>query len=154
LHRIDRYTGLAACLLGGGVFATARRFPNVPGQDLGASTMPTLIGAGLLACGVLLVIRSLRARVPAAGGVPEAATPERIFPPLAMLGAILFYVLASEWLGYPIVAPLTLLVGLLALRVGVGRAIAFALGASLLVHLLFYKMLRVPLPWGIVPPLY
>jgi len=154
LQYVDRLAGLAIGLLGGAVVLTARAFPNVPGQDLGASTLPMIVGAGFIACGALLVRRSFVASryVAGAGLAPRAS--ERIGPPLAMLAAILVYVLLSERLGYPLVAPASILIGLLALRVRPIRAIAWSLGASLLVHLAFYKMLRVPLPWGMVPPLY
>ena len=30
----------------------------------------------------------------------------------------------------------------------------WALGGTLLVHLAFYKLLRVPLPWGVLRPFY
>jgi putative tricarboxylic transport membrane protein len=171
-------------LLGAAVIVTARTFPNVPGQDLGASTLPMIVGIGLVVCALMLVRRSFNsARYASAGGAasPAAAaaaaaaattvgtapdgTPlpplppivrsgERIGPPLAMLGAIMVYVLLSERLGYPLVAPLSLLIALLALRVRLPRALAWSLAASLVVHLAFYKLLRVPLPWGVVPPLY
>jgi putative tricarboxylic transport membrane protein len=36
------------------------------------------------------------------------------------------------------------------LRVPPGRAITIAVIATLLVHLAFYKLLRVPLPWGLL----
>jgi putative tricarboxylic transport membrane protein len=180
MQRIDRLTGFALGLLGAAVIITARTFPNVPGQDLGASTLPMIVGIGLVVCALMLVRRSFNAARYASAGVaaspPVAAaaatvgtapdgTPlpplppivrsgERIGPPLAMLGAIMVYVLLSERLGYPLVAPLSLLIALLALRVRLPRALAWSLAASLLVHLAFYKLLRVPLPWGVVPPLY
>jgi len=33
-------------------------------------------------------------------------------------------------------------------------ALLWALGGTVVVHLAFYKLLRVPLPWGWIPPLY
>ena len=33
-------------------------------------------------------------------------------------------------------------------------ALAWALAGTLLVHLAFYKLLRVPLPWGLLRPFY
>jgi putative tricarboxylic transport membrane protein len=181
VQRVDRLAGLGIGLLGAAVILTARTFPNVPGQDLGASTLPMIVGIGLVVCALMLVRRSFNAARYASAGEAdrrpavavalavgaqappapdEAPLPtidrggERIGPPLTMLAAILVYVLLSERLGYPLVAPLTLMIALLALRVRLPRALAWSIGASLLVHLAFYKLLRVPLPWGIVPPLY
>ena len=33
-------------------------------------------------------------------------------------------------------------------------ALGWALVGTLVVHLVFYKLLRVPLPWGVLPPWY
>jgi putative tricarboxylic transport membrane protein len=33
-------------------------------------------------------------------------------------------------------------------------AAAWAIGGTLVVHLVFYKLLRVPLPWGVLRPFY
>jgi putative tricarboxylic transport membrane protein len=39
-----------------------------------------------------------------------------------------------------------------ALQVKWGRALLVALIATLVIHFAFYKLLRVPLPWGIITP--
>jgi putative tricarboxylic transport membrane protein len=108
-----------------------------------------IVGAGLLVCGVLLALRGRRA-APAA----EARPPGRVGPALAVLAAIALYLVASEPLGYPIVAPLTLLIALLGLGSRPLPAIAWSIGAAAAVHVAFYKLLKVPLPWGLLPPLY
>ena len=64
------------------------------------------------------------------------------------------YILAADTLGFLIVAPLMLLAVFKALRVGWLPALAWAVGGSLMVHLMFYKLLRVPLPWGVFRPWY
>ncbi|MFM1992167.1 MAG: hypothetical protein RJA99_5124 [Pseudomonadota bacterium] len=152
MQRIDRWVGAAIAALAIVVFWTSRSFPNVPGQKLGASTLPGIVAGGLLACGLLLVLRSLRpARY--ASGTGDAA-PERIAPALGILASIVLYVLASDGLGYLVVAPVCLLIAMRSLRVGWGKAIAWSIVASLAVHVSFYKLLKVPLPWGLVPVLY
>jgi len=172
VRRVDRIAGIGLALLALTVLWSARSFPDVPGQDLGAATLPTLIGVALLACGLLLVRRSLDPRrypradaaaSPTVDGPPEADPVPvagndggrlRIGPPLAMLGAVLLYLLLSEPLGYLLVAPASVLIALLALGVRALPALGWALGASALVHLAFYKLLKVPLPWGLVRPFY
>ena len=61
VQRTDRWLGLALALLAAAVLWSARAFPNVPGQKVGAGFLPMLVGAGLLLCGVALVLRSFRA---------------------------------------------------------------------------------------------
>ena len=51
-----------------------------------------------------------------------------------------------------IVAPLSLLAVFKALRVETKPALLWALAGTLVVHLAFYKLLRVPLPWGVLTP--
>ncbi|MDP3225570.1 MAG: tripartite tricarboxylate transporter TctB family protein, partial [Rubrivivax sp.] len=61
MQKTDRWLGLALALLAGAVLWSARDFPAVPGQKVGAGFLPTLVGIGLLLCGLGLVLRSLRA---------------------------------------------------------------------------------------------
>jgi putative tricarboxylic transport membrane protein len=136
MRAVDRAVGAAIALLGVAVYLSSRSFPNVPGQKLGASTLPGIVGAAY----------------DAGGGEPAAS--ERIAPAIGILASIGLYLAASDALGYLPVAPLALLVALRSLQVGWARAIGWAIVASLAVHLAFYKLLKVPLPWGVVPVLY
>jgi putative tricarboxylic transport membrane protein len=137
---VDRRVGLAIAALAVAVGWTARAFPDVPGQKLGASTLPLIVAGGLLACGLLLMLRGRRApHGPAPGPAGEAD--ERTAPALGILAAIGLYLAGADALGY--------LVG-----VRWPRAIAGSVVAALAVHLAFYKLLKVPLPWGLVPVLY
>jgi putative tricarboxylic transport membrane protein len=150
VRAVDRWLGLALALLAGAVLWSARAFPAVPGQKLGAGFLPMLVGAGLLVCGLLLMLRSLRAAYPDAA--PRAS--EHIGSAAVIVGVIVFYIVAAERLGFLIVAPLCLLAVFKALRVRTGLAIACAVVGTLVVHVAFYKLLRVPLPWGVLRPFY
>lgn len=149
MQRIDRGVGIALTLLALAVLASARAFPDVPGQKLGAGFLPMLVGAGLLLCGLGLVLRSRRAG-PAA--TPRAA--EQLAPALAVVAGIVVYVLAADRFGFLLVAPLVLLGVFKAFGVRWRLALPWALAGTLVVHLVFYKLLRVPLPWGLLRPLY
>lgn len=136
-------------LLALAVLFTAREFPVVPGQKLGAGFLPMLVGAGLLMCGLALVARSRRmAAEPAQRGL------EQVMPAAVVMAAIALYVLAADRVGFLLVAPVALLMVFKALHVGWRPALLWALGGTLVVHLAFYKLLRVPLPWGLIRPLY
>jgi len=147
---VDRGVGLGLTLLALVVLFTARAFPDVPGQKLGAGFLPMLVGAGLLLCGVLLVARSRRApaNVKAAPGI------EQVLPAFVVMGAVAGYVLLADRLGFLIVAPLLLVAVFKALQVSWRTALLWALGGTVVVHVVFYKLLRVPLPWGIFRPFY
>jgi putative tricarboxylic transport membrane protein len=153
VQRVDRWVGLGLAALALAVLWSARAFPDVPGQKLGAAFLPMIIGVGLLLCGVALVLRSLKR-----GACAEAdRTPkveEHFGSAVVIVGAVLAYILLSERIGFLLIAPLCLLAVFLALRVRWKTALLCAVGGTLLVHVAFYKLLRVPLPWGPLTPFY
>ena len=153
MQRTDRWAGLALALLGIAVMASARAFPNVPGQKLGAGFLPMLVGAGLLLCAVALVVRSLRAAAYAGQGAAEERR-EHFGSSLVIIGAVVGYIVLADRVGFLIVAPLCLIATFLALRVKLSHALLWALAGTIVVHVAFYKLLRVPLPWGVLRPFY
>ena len=158
MQRIDRAVGLALALLALAVLWSARSFPSVPGQKVGAGFLPMLIGAGLLACGIALVVRGLRSGSGSPAGAhvegSASAADERRGSAYIVIGVIAGYVLLADSLGFLIVAPLAMVVLLRALEVGWRPTLAWAIGGTLVVHVAFYKLLRVPLPWGWLRPFY
>jgi putative tricarboxylic transport membrane protein len=154
VRHIDRRVGVGLALLALVVLWSARAFPNVPGQKLGAAFLPTIVGAGLLLCGVALIVRSVRNLRYADEASRPARQAEHFGSSAVIIAATLFYIALSDWLGFLLVAPVCLLAAFLALRVRTVHAVFWAVSGTLLVHVAFYKLLRVPLPWGVVPPLY
>jgi putative tricarboxylic transport membrane protein len=150
VRSIDRWLGLALSVLAGAVLWSSRAFPAVPGQKLGAGFLPGLVGAGLLLCGALLVARSFRAAYEEAAPRPA----ERYGAAALVIGVVLGYVLLADRVGFLIIVPVALLLMLRVLQVGWLPALLWALGGTVVVHLAFYKLLRVPLPWGVIRPFY
>lgn len=158
---VDRAAGIALAVLGVAVFVSSRGFPVVPGQKLGAGFLPGIVGVGLMLCAVALVLRSLRgpaappASEPASTAGPASpAEPQRFGPPLLVVASIIAFVALAEPVGFLLVAPPCLMVLQRALGRRWGESLLWAVGATVVVHLVFYKVLRVPLPWGVLPPLY
>ena len=154
MQRSDARVGAVLALLALAVLWSARVFPNVPNQKLGAAFLPMLVGAGLLVCALALIVRSLRGRAYAGEAAPAPAGTEHFGSAAVIVGAVLAYIALSETVGFLFVAPLCLLAVFLALRVRWQTALGWALGGTLLVHVAFYKLLRVPLPWGWLTPFY
>lgn len=148
----DAVFGLLLMLLGGAVLVAIQGYPKIPGQPVGPALFPGLIAGGLCITGVLLVARGLRSRA----GQPWLAwddwvrSPRHIAALAVLLASIVFYILASDLLGFLVVAPLILLALFLVLRVRPWHAVGIAIVATLVVHFAFYKLLRVPLPWGVL----
>ena len=149
----DRLTGGVLVALGAAAAWFGSLLPAVPGQDVGPAAFPMVIGFGLIGCGALISLgigQSFEA--------PEEPEPSSApKPPLGSLGVLvppallLFYMLASEPLGFLLTAAIMVLLAGLALGARLTIAVPVALVAPLLVHLAFYKLLRVPLPEGLIP---
>ena len=154
MQRTDRWVGLGLALLALTVLWSSRAFPNVPGQKLGAAFLPMLVGAGLLLCAVALIARSFRASAVPHEAPPAPAKAEHYGSSVVIIGAVVAYIGLADRLGFLLVAPLCLVAVFLALRVRLMPAVVWAVAGTVLVHIAFYKLLRVPLPWGVLRPFY
>ncbi|HEY2978971.1 MAG TPA: tripartite tricarboxylate transporter TctB family protein [Burkholderiaceae bacterium] len=138
------------------VLWTIQGYPRIPGQNVGPSAFPGAIAIGLAVCSLLLIRNgwSERASSPWFHRGQWTRQPQQVIAFGVTAGALVLYVVASERIGFLIVATVMLTAMMLALRVRLVPALAVALAASLLIHVAFYKGLRVPLPWGVLPVLY
>ena len=147
----DALIGAALALLGAVVLWHIQDFPPMLGQKYGPAWFPGLIASGLLICGGLLVLGRLQAASPQ----PLAEPPEWLRRPRAVaavasvIAGLLFYIFAVDALGFHITAALLLLLWARFLRASWRLALPIAIGATLVIHLSFYKLLKVPLPWGV-----
>jgi putative tricarboxylic transport membrane protein len=69
---------------------------------------------------------------------------------LAVIGAVAFYIVLADRIGFLIVGPAILFVLFQVFGVRPARAAVVAIVATLVIWYAFYKLLRVPLPWGIL----
>ena len=155
----DRITGSALVVLGALAAYGGSLLPPVPGQQVGPNVFPMVVGLGLVLCGVLIALRIGRSfeaeNVIATAG--EAEPPHDKIPPRAGYWVLLppllllFYVFASERLGFVPTAAIIVFVAAMSLGATVRMAAPLALLSPLAVHLVFAKLLRVPLPAGWLP---
>ena len=69
------------------------------------------------------------------------------------LGCLVFYIFASETVGFLLCGTLILSLMFWALSVRRAWILPLAVLITLVIHTVFYKGLRVPLPWGVLQPL-
>jgi putative tricarboxylic transport membrane protein len=148
----DALSGAALAALGAVVLWHIQGFPPMPGQKYGPAWFPGLIAGGLVICGALLIASRLRA----ATAEPLLALPDwmRRTRPVAsvvsVVAGLLLYVLLVDTLGFHITAVGLLLVWSRLLGASWQLALPVSLAASVCIHLAFYKLLKVPLPWGLL----
>lgn len=157
----DRISGLFLTLLGLATFWGGSKLPPVPGQQVGPSAFPMVIGSGLMLLGVLIALhvgRSFEDEAEAelarhAVPDPEAERFAASRKWLAFLppGLMLFYYGASERLGFILTS--AIMIALLSYCFGARPRLiaAAAILGSVSIYLVFLKVLRVPLAAGLFP---
>jgi putative tricarboxylic transport membrane protein len=161
VHLPDRLTGLFVGALGVLAAYGGSRLPPIPGQQVGPSAFPILIGIGLVVSGGLIAASFGRRfeedaeAVPAAleevgstrhhpRGLPAAL---RLVVPPALL---LLYATVADTVGFLSTAGLMVLVLSLVLRARLRLAVPLAVLAPIGAQLLFGKLLGVALPPGLL----
>jgi putative tricarboxylic transport membrane protein len=131
-------------------------FPTIPGQKVGPALFPGLLAVGLAICAVMLIVKGIASRAKrgerahwvALDGWTRSRRHVRAF--VAVVGVNLFYILLVDDLGFILTG--TAYLALLFIVFGVRKRVVvpLALGLTLVIHYAFYKLLKVPLPWGVL----
>lgn len=152
----DAVWGALLIFFSAAVLTHVQSYPAIPGQKVGPALFPGLLAVAMAVCAVLLIGKGLAAR--AHGGDRarwvelEGWTRSRrhLLAFGAVIGVNLFYILLVDRIGF-IVTGIVYLGTLFAIFGVRPRWIApIALVAVLGIHYAFYKLLRVPLPWGLL----
>ena len=122
----------------------------MPGQKFGPAWFPGLVAAGLAICGALLVLKGARhggAWIELPGWLSSRGARNGI---AALLAGLVAYRLVADRVGFHITG--IVLVTLWVRVLGASRRTAVLVGviSTVAIHLAFYKLLRVPLPWGVL----
>jgi putative tricarboxylic transport membrane protein len=138
------------------VLVTIQGYPKIPGQSIGPGAFPGLIALLLGGCSLALIWRGWRERraQPLVSIGAWLGSRRHVANFLVAIGAVAFYVIASDKLGFLVCGVLILLALFLTLRVKPRLAFVLALLLPIVIHVIFYKLLRVPLPWGLLPVLW
>lgn len=122
----------------------------MPGQKFGPALFPGLVAAGLVVCGMVLIAQGLRR------SAPLITLPEWVRHPrpragvLSVLLGLLAYIALADTLGFHLVGMPLLIVWMRVLGARWSSALPIGVIGTLVIHLAFYKLLRVPLPWGVL----
>src|SRR5205814_7078030 len=106
----DALTGAALVVLAGIILWHIQGFPAMPGQKFGPAWFPGLIAAGLGACGVLLIATGMRETAPWIATPGWLRSPRARVGIAALLGGLVFYLVAADALGFHITGLVLLVV--------------------------------------------
>jgi putative tricarboxylic transport membrane protein len=134
-------------------------FPKIPGQQYGPAIFPGVVATALGVCAVLLIFKGMAARAQGSQPTPWIAfdswtrSHRHVVALAVTIGINIFYIVAVGSLGFILTGVVYL--GALFAVFGVRTRWIFplALVATLVIHTAFYKLLRVPLPWGVLQPI-
>ena len=148
----DVLVGALLLAVSAAILLYVRTLPNIPGQNIGPAAFPGLLATIMAGCAIALMARGWRTRaaMPWAQRLPFTRSLSHSLNFLLTCTALLFYAYFSERLGFFICAFVVLGSLFASLRVRSALVVPLTLGISLFIHTLFYKLLRVPLPWGLL----
>ena len=150
----DAVLGAVFLALSIAVLVTIQAYPKIPGQSIGPAAFPGLIAFLLAGCSIALIWRGFRGKTPLVAVGAWLGSPRHVQNFLIATGSLVFYVLAADKIGFLVCGTIILLALFLTLRVRPLLACVLALIVPVVIHLIFYKLLRVPLPWGVLPVLW
>jgi putative tricarboxylic transport membrane protein len=148
----DAIFGLLLLALGAFVIAVVSSYPTIAAQRVGPALFPALIALGLAIGGLILLVRGWRTRatMPWIRFEPWVHSPRHVAGFIGVIGSVVFYIVVVDWLGFFLTSLVILTVLFRLFGVALGRSIVIAAIATFVIHFAFYKLLRVPLPWGVL----
>ena len=148
----DAIIGALLAVLGAVVLFHVQSFPKIPGQQYGPALFPGTIALGFLVCGVLLMLSGVRNRAGAPWVAAQAwvRSAQHVRAVLVIVAGLAAYIVLADIIGFLILAPVLLFAWFVALGVRTRTAVIAAIVTTLVIWFVFYKLLRVPLPWGVL----
>ncbi|WP_353475898.1 tripartite tricarboxylate transporter TctB family protein (plasmid) [Salipiger sp. H15] len=143
----DIVTGAALVALGILMIWIASGFPQIGAMSYGPDLFPRIIASGLILSGLGILLEAARGIAPESEGPRLAA-----LPILILLALVAAFAVLLPLLGFHVAAALALLVAVRIFGGGWTVAGAVAILGPLALHYIFYSVLRVPLPWGLLTP--
>ncbi|HMR32119.1 MAG TPA: tripartite tricarboxylate transporter TctB family protein [Geminicoccaceae bacterium] len=147
----DALIGAALLLLAASILFMTRNYPSMPGQHYGPALFPNIIGLGLGACGLVLVVSGLRRlrEHPWLDFDEWTRTPGHLTDVALVLLGLVAYILLSDLLGFLVIGTALLTLWMVRFRGGkVLSSLVVAVIAALVIDYAFRRILLVPLPLG------
>ena len=152
----DAVWGALLLLLAATILVHVQAFGKIPGQQYGPAIFPGLVAVGLGICGAMLIWNGLVARTHRREEAqwfvlaPWTRSRRHVLAFAVTLAVNVFYILIVDRLGFIPTGIVYLAALFLVFGVSGRWILPLAVVLTLAIHTAFYKMLRVPLPWGVL----
>ena len=153
----DTVVGVGFVGAGAAIFAATLGFPRLDGGAPGPALFPRVLAVLMIGFGACLAFPTALSRhtnppdaTPVPTPVPAGPRPGGVINALLVFAAIIVFMLVSPVLGFLLTTAAILLGLMWWLGTPLPRAAAAAVGLTLFVYVIFGKVLRVPLPLGLL----
>jgi putative tricarboxylic transport membrane protein len=152
----DAVWGGLVLLLGIAILVAIRNFPTIPGQQYGPALFPGVIAVAFIVCGAALVYkhlamnRSPNTRARWVTWDDWVHSPRHVVAFAVVVAVNVLYIAVVDRVGFVLTAIVYLGALFAVFRVRARWVVPLAVVVTLIIHYAFYKLLRVPLPWGLL----
>lgn len=143
----DRLIGILSMVLGLVIIIRVQFYPSQPGGQPGPALFPEVIGGLLMIVGMVLFWQARRSTGPLIARPPEL-TAKGAGNILFTAGAVVFYILVSQSLGFLLTSFIIMVAMMSLLKAKLTLSVPVAAGTTVCIYMIFNKMLLVPLPRG------
>jgi putative tricarboxylic transport membrane protein len=146
----DAIIGGAFAIGGVAILVATTRFPRQTDGSPGPALFPQVLAVLMLVCGAALAGQSLARAAAGRATPPETLGARGVANALAVFAAIIFFMAAGPSLGFLVTSAIILVALMWWLGTPPLRAALAAVGLTIFVYVVFGKVLRVPLPLGVL----
>ncbi len=150
MKRNDIIAGIVFIALGIFIFTQTVSYHSLEKGHPGPGLFPNLLAILFIAFGGVLVFKARKPTSLPEGGPEIPAAPKRILNSFFVLATIVIFVAAVNSVGFLITSAVLLFVLMKRLGVTILKSAIASLVITLFINLMFSKILRVPLPPGIL----
>jgi putative tricarboxylic transport membrane protein len=152
----DAVWGAVLGLFSAVILVHVQSFPTIPGQKVGPALFPGLIAVCLAVCAALLIIKGIASR--STGGERAhwfalddwTRSRRHVIAFIAVVGVNVAYIAVVDKVGFIITGTVYLTLLFVVFGTRLRNALLLAVVVTLVIHYAFYKLLKVPLPWGVL----
>lgn len=142
---------LGALTVAGGIalIFAASQLRTIRGQEFGSAFFPTVLGVCLLITGILLFWQG-RGSKQSLLTLPDWLWTLRGLQAFGVIFAAVIFILAAEVVGFLLMSSIALALLMMVLGAPWHHALLASPAASIVLHLVFARLLKVPLPHGVI----